>query len=59
MIEFKWSKVDKNNNNTPIIKDAEIDDLAEMLLEDYKPQLLKEPTPINHLIFGIVFRSQY
>lgn len=51
MIEFKWSKVDKNNNNTPIIKDAEIDELAEMLLEDYKPQLLKEPTPINHLHF--------
>jgi hypothetical protein len=51
MIEFKWSKVDKKNNNTPIIKDVEIDELAEMLLKDYKPQLLKEPTPINHLHF--------
>lgn len=51
MIEFEWSKVDKKNNNTPILKDAEIDDLAEILLKDYKPQLLKEPAPINHLHF--------
>lgn len=50
MIKFRWSKVDKKDN-TPILKDTEIDDLAEMLLEDYKPQLLKEPTPINYLHF--------
>ena len=50
MIEFRWSKVDKKDN-TPILKDAEIDELAETLLADYKPQLLKEPTPINHLHF--------
>lgn len=50
MIDFSWSKVDKSDN-TPILKDTEIDDLAEMLLEDYKPQLLKEPTPIDHMHF--------
>ena len=47
MIEFRWSKVDKKNNNTPIISDTEIDDLAEILLRDYNPQLLKEPRRIK------------
>ena len=51
MIEFRWSKVDKKNNNTPIIKDAELDDLAEMLLNDYKPLLLKEPRKIKYESF--------
>ncbi len=51
MIEFRWSKMDKQDNTPPILKDTEIDELAEMLLADYKPQLLKEPTPINHLHF--------
>ena len=48
MIEFRWRKVDKNNNNTPIIKDSEIEELAEMLLRDYKPQLLQEPRKIKY-----------
>lgn len=48
MIEFRWSKVDKKNYNTPIIKDSEIDELAEMLLRDYKPQLLKEPRKVKY-----------
>ena len=39
MIEFRWSKVDKKDN-TPILKDTEIDGLAETLLADYKPCLL-------------------
>ena len=51
MIEFQWSKVDKKNNNTPIIKDTEIDELAEILLKDYKPQLLKEPRKIKYQHF--------
>lgn len=50
MIEFRPSRVDKKNN-TPILKDVEIDDLAEMILYDYKPKLLKEPGPINYLHF--------
>lgn len=48
MIAFRWSRVDKKNHNTPVIKDAEIDELAEMLLRDYKPQLLKEPGKIKY-----------
>jgi hypothetical protein len=47
LIEFRWSKVDKRNNNTPIISDAEIDELAEIILGDYKPQLLQEPRKIK------------
>jgi hypothetical protein len=43
LIEFRWNRVDKRNNNTPIISDAEIDELAEIILGDYKPQLLQEP----------------
>jgi Zn-dependent peptidase ImmA (M78 family) len=50
MIEFNGSKVDKKDN-TPILRDTEIDELAEMLLADYKPQLLKQPAPINYLHF--------
>ena len=50
MIEFRWSKVDRKDN-TPILRDTEIDNLAENLLDDYKPQLLKEPAPINYLHF--------
>ena len=51
MIEFRWSRVDEKNRNTPVIKDTEIDELAEMLLQDYKPQLLREPSQINYLAF--------
>ena len=51
MIEFKWSKVDAKNSNTPILKDSDIDDLAEMLLQDYKPKLLHEPSKINYWHF--------
>ncbi len=43
--EFVWKKWDKNN--VPVIKDVDIEDLAEKLLEDYKPILLKEPTRIK------------
>ena len=50
MIEFRWSKVDKKDN-TPILKDTEIDGLAETLLADYKPQLLKEPGQVDGLHF--------
>lgn len=46
MIEFKWSKVHRPDQ-TPIIKDVEIEDLVEELLKDYKPQLLEQPMPVN------------
>lgn len=48
MIEFRWNRVDKRNNNTPIISDAEIDELAEIILGDYKPQLLQEPRKVKY-----------
>jgi len=51
VIKFSWRKVDKKNNNTPILKDAEIDELAEMLIQDYKPPLLREPSKINYVQF--------
>ena len=64
MIEFKWSKVDKKNQNTPVIKDVEIDELAEELLQDYKPRLLKEPGKIKYEHFlesylGVVLDYQH
>ncbi|MFH5835223.1 hypothetical protein ACHAL6_03980 [Proteiniclasticum sp. C24MP] len=46
MIEFRWNKIDKKSN-TPVIKDVELDELAEMLLKDYKSALLKEPRKIG------------
>ena len=51
MIEFHCSKFDEKNRNTPILKDVEIDEMAEMLLRDYRPQLLREPAAINYLHF--------
>jgi hypothetical protein len=48
LIEFRWNRVDKRNNNTPIISDAEIDELAEIILGDYKPQLLQEPRKVKY-----------
>jgi Zn-dependent peptidase ImmA (M78 family) len=48
LIEFRWNSVDKRNNNTPIISDAEIDELAEIILGDYKPQLLQEPRKVKY-----------
>ena len=48
MIPFRHSKVDKKGNNTPVISDREIDEWAEHLLNDYKPQLLKEPGRIRY-----------
>lgn len=51
MIEFKWKKIDTKNNNTPIIKDNEIDMLAEKILYDYKPSMLNEPMKIKYQHF--------
>lgn len=46
MIPFRWSKV-SSYDGTPILKDAEIDALSEMLLGDYNPKLLKEPGKVD------------
>ena len=47
MIQFKPHRIDHANFNMPIISDREIDDFAQAILADYKPQLLKEPGTIN------------
>lgn len=47
MIEFRCRKIDRRNNNTPILSDAEIDEFALAVLKDYKPALLKEPGKIK------------
>ena len=51
MIKFRPNRVDRKNNNTPILSDSEIDDLAEMLLADYKPRLLKSLKKLIICIF--------
>lgn len=45
MIPFQCRLRDKTH--TPIIRNEEIWDYAEALVADYKPELLREPTPIN------------
>jgi Zn-dependent peptidase ImmA (M78 family) len=53
MLEFSWSKKDKNN--VPVMSAKEMDELAEMLIEDYKPALVKEAQPINYEHFLEVY----
>ena len=47
MITLKINRVDRQNNNTPILYDREIDAFAHAVLEDYKPELLHEPGAIR------------
>ena len=47
MIAMKINRVDYNNNNTPVLYDREIDEFAYDVLEDYKPNLLKEPGAVR------------
>jgi len=47
MITLKVQRVDRKNNNTPILYDREIDDFAHAVLADYKPGLLNEPGAIR------------
>lgn len=49
MIDFHCSK--RHKDLTPIVKDVEIQEYAETLLQDYKPKLLQEPGKINPLHF--------
>ncbi|MHB1654395.1 MAG: ImmA/IrrE family metallo-endopeptidase [Desulfitobacteriaceae bacterium] len=46
MLEFSWRKKDKNN--VPVMSAKEMDELAELLIMDYKPTLIKDPQPINY-----------
>lgn len=45
MLEFSCSRRDKNR--VPIISAKEMDGLAEKLIMDYKPDLIKNPQPID------------
>ncbi|MBC2727101.1 ImmA/IrrE family metallo-endopeptidase [Desulfosporosinus sp.] len=53
MLEFSWRKRDKNN--VPVMSAKEMDELAELLINDYKPALIKEPQPINYEHFLEVY----
>lgn len=46
MIKFRWDKVHRPDQ-TPIISDEEIENLAEKILMDYKPELLEHPMAVN------------
>jgi len=43
MIRIKITKVDKTNDNTPILSNRQIDEYAHAVMKDYKPNLLHEP----------------
>lgn len=47
MIKIKISRVDRVNNNMPILYDREIDEYAYAVLADYKPKLLREPGAVQ------------
>lgn len=46
MLQFSWNK--KDRHRVPIMSAKEMDELAETLVSDYKPALLKEAQPIDH-----------
>ena len=48
MITMKITRVDRNNDNTPILTNKEIDEFAYAVLEDYDPGLLREPGAIDY-----------
>lgn len=45
MLRFEWKKHQKNR--IPYMSYAEAEELGEMLIQDYKPELLREPQPID------------
>jgi len=47
MVKLNPRRTDYTNFNTPVLFDREIDEFAQAVLTDYKPQLLKEPCTIN------------
>ena len=48
MIKMNITKVDRNNDNTPILSNKEIDDFAYAVLEDYSPNLLRDPGTLDY-----------
>jgi Zn-dependent peptidase ImmA (M78 family) len=49
MVEFRW---DRYKNGVPVIRDRDIDALAEAVIEEYNPLMLKEVAPIDHMHFN-------
>ena len=47
MVRLNPQRVDHRNHNTPILYDREIDDFAQEVLADYRPELLREPGTIS------------
>jgi hypothetical protein len=47
MVRLKPHRIDRKNNNTPILFDREIDDYAQAVLAEYKPGLLRKPGAVN------------
>ncbi len=45
MLKFEWKKHQKNR--IPVMSYVEAEDLGEMLIQDYKSELLHEPQPID------------
>jgi len=48
MVTLKPHRVDRVNNNTPVLFNNEIDAYAHAILADYKPELLQEASIINY-----------
>ena len=66
MIKIKITKVDISNDNTPILTNSEIDKYAYEVLEDYKPDLLREPGSVSfehflesYLELNLLFKDIY
>lgn len=49
MIEFKWERY---KNRVPVIRDVDIDALAEAVIEEYNPRMLISAMPIDHMHFN-------
>jgi hypothetical protein len=47
MVNFCPRRIDRRNHGTPILFDREIDEYAQTILADYRPELLQEPGIIN------------
>ena len=66
MIRMKINRVDRQNNNTPILSNSEIESFAYDVMKDYKPELLREPGAVsyehfleNYLELEVVFKDIY
>ena len=66
MIRLKITRVDIDNDNTPILSNREIDEYANAVLKDYKPELLQVPGTVpfenfleSYLGLKLLFKDIY